>query len=94
MSSRISPSEERFSLDSLRKAAQNWRKRHRSSVSFWLHMIGIPGCFVASPLLLIFGQWWLGISMFVGGYALQFIGHLVEGNRSGEEILIRKLLDR
>ncbi len=30
--------------------------------------------------------------MFVGGYALQFIGHIIEGNISGEEMLIRRLL--
>jgi len=30
--------------------------------------------------------------MFVAGYALQLIGHVVEGNRSGEERVIRKLL--
>jgi len=75
------------------KAIQNWRKRHRNPTSFWLHMIGIPACFVATPVLLILRQWWLALGLFVGGYILQFVGHLVEGNRSGEEILFRKLLD-
>ncbi len=56
-------------------------------------MIGIPACFVATPVLLILRQWWLALGLFVGGYILQFVGHLVEGNRSGEEILFRKLLD-
>jgi hypothetical protein len=32
--------------------------------------------------------------MFVGGYALQFLGHLIEGNRSGEEMLVRRLAGR
>ena len=31
---------------------------------------------------------------FVGGYALQLLGHLVEGNRSGEEVLLRRLTGR
>ena len=76
------------------KAVENWRKRHRNPTSFWLHMIGIPACFLAAPLLLILRQWYVGLAMFVGGYALQFIGHLVEGNRSGEEMLLRKVLGK
>jgi len=72
----------------------DWRKRHRNPANFWLHMVGIPACFVAAPLLLILRQWWLAPSLFVAGYALQFIGHLVEGNRSGEEMLLRRLRGR
>ena len=72
----------------------NWRKRHRNRTSFWLHMLGIPACFVAAPVMLLLRQWWLAVVLFVGGYALQFIGHLVEGNRSGEEMLFRRLLGR
>ena len=72
----------------------NWRKRHRNPASFWLHMLGIPACFVAAPLLLVFKLWWPALAFFVAGYALQFAGHLVEGNRSGEEMLIRRILGR
>jgi hypothetical protein len=36
----------------------------------------------------------LAAAFFAGGYALQFIGHLIEGNRSGEEELIRKIISR
>ena len=72
----------------------NWRKRHRNPVSFWLHMVGIPACFVAAPILLILGRGWLALAAFVGGYVLQFAGHLVEGNRSGEEELLRRLLGK
>ena len=57
-------------------------------------MIGVPACFVAAPVLALCRQWWLAAAMFVGGYALQFIGHLVAGNKSGEEVLIRRLLSR
>lgn len=76
------------------KAIDNWGKRHRNATSFWLHMIGIPACFLIAPVLLILRMWWVGIAMFIGGYALQFIGHLVEGNRSGEEVYLRKLLGK
>jgi len=72
----------------------NWRQRHLNPVSFWLHMAGIPACFLAAPVLLILRQWWPALACFVGGYALQFIGHLIEGNRSGEEMLIRRLLGK
>ncbi len=76
------------------RAIDNWRKRHRNHTSFWLHMIGIPACFVAAPLMLVYHKWWLALGLFVGGYVLQFIGHLVEGNRSGEEMLLRRILGR
>ncbi len=69
-----------------------WLSRHKNPTSFWLHMIGIPASFVAAPVMFIRGQWLMGVGMFVGGYAIQFIGHLIEGNRSGEEELLRKLL--
>ena len=72
----------------------NWRRRHRNTTNFYLHMLGIPACFVAAPLLLVFRQWWLAAAFFVAGYALQLIGHLVEGNRSGEEMLLRRVLGK
>ncbi|MCE5279060.1 MAG: Mpo1-like protein [Planctomycetaceae bacterium] len=73
---------------------KNWLDRHKNPTSFWLHMVGIPACFVAAPLLLVWEQWLLAACCFVGGYALQFIGHLVEGNRSGEEMLLRRLMGK
>ena len=81
-------------MSTLLKAIENWRRRHRNPTSFYLHMLGIPACFVAGPLLAILGMWWLTVAMFLGGYALQFIGHLVEGNRSGEEMLVRRMFGR
>ena len=78
----------------MRDAIANWRKRHRNGTSFWLHMVGIPACFVAAQAMLVLQRWWLALVLFVAGYALQFIGHLVEGNRSGEEMLVRRLLGR
>ena len=74
------------------KPLENWMSRHQNPTSFWLHMIGIPSCFVAAPIMLGFKQWWVALGLFVGGYALQFLGHFIEGNRSGEGMLLRKLL--
>ena len=73
---------------------ENWLKRHRNPTSFWLHMIGIPACFIVTPILLILQQWLAAAAFFVAGYALQFIGHAIEGNRSGEGMLLRKLLGK
>lgn len=76
----------------MRNAFSRWYSRHQNPVSFALHMIGIPACFVAAPILLAMQLWWWALAAFVGGYVLQFIGHLIEGNRSGEEMLVRRLL--
>jgi uncharacterized membrane protein YGL010W len=74
---------------------RSWRSRHRNPTNFLLHMVGIPACFVAAPVLLVLlGRWPLAAVFFAAGYALQFLGHLVEGNRSGEEMLLRRLLGR
>ena len=78
----------------MKDAVANWRKRHRNTTNFWLHMMGIPACFLAAPVLLVMWQWWPALAAFVSGYALQFVGHLVEGNRSGEEMLLRRVLGR
>jgi uncharacterized membrane protein YGL010W len=76
------------------KPLQNWMSRHQNPANFWIHMLGIPASFVAAPILLIFQEWLLAGVFFVAGYVLQFIGHKIEGNRSGEEMLVRRLLNR
>jgi len=76
----------------LRKWLTNWLSRHRNRTSFALHMVGIPAAFVAAPVTALMKYWVLAAGLFFGGYALQFIGHMIEGNRSGEEELVRRLL--
>lgn len=78
----------------LRRAWDNWYSRHRNRVNFALHAAGIPACFVAAPIFLLLARPWWALGLFVGGYALQFLGHAIEGNRSGEEMLARRLLGR
>jgi uncharacterized membrane protein YGL010W len=68
-----------------------WLRRHRNPTNLLLHMAGIPATIVAVPAALL-GPWALAVGLFVGGYALQFLGHAIEGSRSGEEELVRKLL--
>jgi len=72
---------------------RGWFGRHRNRTNFLLHMVGIPATILAVPLL-VTGRWALGVGLFVAGYALQFLGHVVEGNRSGEEQLLRRLFKR
>lgn len=78
----------------------NWLERHQHPFSFWLHMIGIP----LTILALILGGyqlaiwrwdlWWRPTALLAGGYLLQWLGHLVEGNDMGEVILIKRWLGR
>ncbi len=70
----------------------NWLGRHKNPTSYALHMVGIPACFIAAPVLLIWHLWWWALGCFVGGYILQFLGHAIEHNRSGEELLLRRIL--
>ena len=70
-----------------------WPAKHRNPTNFMLHMAGIPATIVAVQLAIL-GYWMLAAGLFLGGYALQFIGHLIEGSRSGEEDLIRRVFRR
>lgn len=78
----------------------NWRERHRHPVSFWLHMVGIP--LTIAALLLALAQlwawqwplWYRPAALLAAGYALQWVGHLLEGNDMGEVILIKRWLGR
>lgn len=77
----------------IKKIIKNWIERHQHPVSFWLHMVGIPMT-VAAVGFLLAGWWWTGAGLFVGGYALQFVGHAIEGNDAGELIVFKRLLGR
>ena len=72
---------------------RRWLARHRNPTNFLLHLAGIPATVLAVPAAVL-GHWLIAAGLFVGGYALQFLGHIVEGSRSGEEELLRKILAR
>ena len=57
-------------------------------------MLGIPTALTGVVLVfaLAWDQWYWGVGAFLLGYALQFIGHKVEGNDVGEFIPIKKML--
>jgi uncharacterized membrane protein YGL010W len=76
----------------LRKILRNWRERHQHPFNFWIHLLGIPMS-VAGVVLLISGErWYWGVGLFVVGYLLQYLGHLIEGNDMGELAGIKRLL--
>ncbi|MFH1745942.1 MAG: Mpo1-like protein [Planctomycetota bacterium] len=82
------------------KWLRNWLERHRSPLSFWLHMIGIPLALAAVVLAIWqlycwrWDLWWRPLVLLIAGYALQIAGHWHEGNDVGEWILIRRLFGR
>jgi uncharacterized membrane protein YGL010W len=53
---------------------------HTSAWNRILHGVGIPLIF-AGILLLILVKWKLGLTTFLAGWALLFLGHRIEGNR-------------
>jgi hypothetical protein len=75
----------------LRRILKNWRERHRDPFNFWIHMLGIPLA-VAGVFLFFFTEWYWALAALVGGYVLQWLGHLVEGNDVGEWAAIKRLL--
>lgn len=56
---------------------------HQHPVNRFCHTIGIPlivlSIVLAALSIAAIVPWWIPIALFVGGWALQFIGHAVEG---------------
>ena len=75
---------------------QHWLERHPNPASFILHLIGIPPtilgvlfvpiyiCLLSIPIFLV------ALALFVGGYVLQFAGHVLEGTDPGEIIYFKR----
>lgn len=78
----------------LRRFIKNYIERHRNRANQVLHLVGVPLTFVVSIPFFVRQEWLWGAACFVGGYALQFIGHAIEGNDAGEVVLVKKLLGR
>lgn len=79
---------------------QDWLDRHRHAASFLLHMVGIPISLVGvllAPIYLALLSWPIflfALSLFVGGYLVQFLGHAIERSEPGEITAIRQWLAR
>ena len=73
------------------RAGAAWRRRHRHPVNYGLHLVGIPLAFLSLPLLLVLPWTWC-LGLFVSGYLLQWVGHLIEGNDVGELIPLKRAM--
>ncbi len=77
---------------------EHWLKRHRDPVSIGLHLVGIPLTILAVLLIPIYltllsmPVFLFSASLFFGGYALQFLGHAIEGTDPGEIIPLKRWL--
>ena len=78
----------------IRRFLTNYAARHRHPANIALHVVGLPVTFAAPAWLLIEGRPGWALGAFVGGYALQFLGHAIEGNDAGETVLVKKWLGR
>jgi hypothetical protein len=79
---------------------ENWLERHRHPVSFVLHLIGIPMTLVGVLLFPVYAAllslplFLFSLGLFVGGYALQLLGHLIDRTEPGEWTALRSRLAR
>ena len=77
----------------------DWIERHRHPLSFALHMVGIPATILGVLLIPVYLTQWsstlfaFAIALFVGGYLVQFLGHLLDGSEPGEITALRSWLD-
>lgn len=78
----------------MRRFLVNYYERHQHPANILLHVIGLPVTFVLPVILLIKGESPWALGSFVIGYALQFLGHAIEGNDAGETILVKKMLGK
>ena len=77
---------------------EDWMARHRDPISFALHMIGIPPTLLGIlliPVYLTLGSipiFLLALACFVGGYLIQFTGHMIDATEPGEIAYLRRKL--
>jgi uncharacterized membrane protein YGL010W len=57
----------------------HYKSQHQHPLNRLCHTIGIPLITISAPVL--FFRWRWAVLMFVVGWALQFVGHAIEGNR-------------
>ena len=67
-------------MPTLQEYMARYDHEHTSPWNKLLHGLGIPMIF-AGTFLLLLTSWRLGLALFVGGWALLFLGHRIEGNK-------------
>ncbi|HEY6231673.1 MAG TPA: DUF962 domain-containing protein [Pyrinomonadaceae bacterium] len=58
---------------------ENYKSKHRHPLNRLTHTAGIPMILISLPLFLFNWRW--ALFLFLFGWALQFIGHAIEGNQ-------------
>jgi uncharacterized membrane protein YGL010W len=77
---------------------EGWMVRHRDPASFALHMVGIPPTILGVLLIPVYALlvsipiFLLALTLFVGGYLVQFLGHALDGTEPGEIMFLRRKL--
>jgi uncharacterized membrane protein YGL010W len=80
------------------RLVRDWMERHRDPASFVLHMFGIPPTILGVLLIPVYVMlisvpiFLLALAMFVGGYLIQFLGHLLDATEPGEIMYLRRKL--
>lgn len=88
----------RFNYDQFMPWIRRWLARHQHPASQALHAFAIPllpGAAILAALQVFdsaWGLWWRPMALIVFSYALQWLGHRIEGNDMGEWILIKRML--
>lgn len=68
----------------------DWLDRHRDPRSFALHLVGIPATILGVLLVPVYATmlsiptFLFALAAFVGGFAVQFLGHALDGTEPGE----------
>jgi uncharacterized membrane protein YGL010W len=57
----------------------NYKSKHQHPLNRLSHSIGIPMIVVSLPLFFVSWRW--ALALFVFGWVLQLVGHLIEGNQ-------------
>jgi len=77
-----------------------WLVRHQHPASRVFHAFAIPMLPLAGYLAIVqlrdaaWSLWWRPVALVVLSYALQWIGHRIEGNDMGELILAKKWIGK
>ena len=56
---------------------REYAEQHQTTINKRLHLIG--RCMRIAAVPLAFWSLWYGLALFAGGYAIQFLGHAIEG---------------
>jgi uncharacterized membrane protein YGL010W len=59
--------------------SDSYRSKHQHPLNRLSHTIGIPLIVFSLPVFFFNWRWALGL--FIAGWALQFLGHAIEGNQ-------------